>query len=73
MILLLIIFAWVLVLLTVVSLCAAAQIGDRQRQAAPPAQLAWEAQQTTIIARRSAEEAIAAASHASDSLARTAA
>jgi hypothetical protein len=72
MILLLIISAWVLVLLAVVSLCVAAQAGDRQRQAVPSAQLAREAQQTTIIARRSAEEAVAA-SHASDSLARTAA
>ncbi|HVR05553.1 MAG TPA: hypothetical protein VMS02_05885 [Solirubrobacteraceae bacterium] len=72
MIILVFIFAWALVLLAVVSLCVAAQAGDRQRRAVPATQPAWETQQAAILARRGAEETVAASQHG-DALARTAA
>jgi hypothetical protein len=79
MILPLVIGAWVLMLLAVVSLCAAARAGDRQqqvhdaRQAVASAQHSWELAQSAIVARRGAEDAVASASQPSGPLARTAA
>jgi hypothetical protein len=79
MIPLLVIGAWILMLLAVVSLCAAARAGDRQQQAHGPqqavaqAQHSWELAESAIVARRGAEDAVASASQPAGSLARTAA
>jgi hypothetical protein len=79
MILLLVIGTWILMLLAVVSLCAAARAGDRQQQVHGPqqavaqAQHSWELAQSPIVARRGAEDAVAPASQPAGSLARTAA
>jgi len=79
MILPLVVGAWILMLLAVVSLCAAARAGDRQQQvhgpqqAVVPAQHSWELTQSAIVARRGAEDAVSSASQPAGSLARTAA
>ncbi|HLL91706.1 MAG TPA: hypothetical protein VK252_02110 [Solirubrobacteraceae bacterium] len=79
MILSLVIGAWILMLLAVLSLCTAARAGDRQQQAhgpqqaVAPAQHSWELTQSAIVARRGAEDAVASTSQPADSLAQTAA
>jgi hypothetical protein len=79
MILPLVIGVWILMLLAVVSLCAAARAGDRQQQvhgpqqAVAPAQHSWELAQSAIVARRGGEDAVALAAQPAGSLARTAA
>jgi hypothetical protein len=66
---LLIVGAWILVVVTVVGLCAAAQAGDRQRHVVSPAQGGWQPSQAAFAARRGED----AAAQPAESLARTAA
>jgi hypothetical protein len=68
-----IICAWILILMAVVSLCVAARVGDQQQRSVAPAEPAWEFPQPALVVRTNAEDELEAASQPDGALVRSAA
>jgi hypothetical protein len=73
MVIALIIFAWILTLVAVAGLCAAARAGDRQQQDVAPGEPAWELPRAALVVRHDVQGAVGADLQPDDSLVRSAA